>query len=153
AAYSGHVVPGTYDLYLTTGSAELPGNSSAKIRSGIVVGASAVSLTVDVPSTTISGTVTLAGAVSSALANGISYLTLRGAAGDTVPLTITTSGTYSARVIPGTYDLTYGPTAIPPSGAPRNRAAKLRSALVVGASPLSLNIDIPATTVSGRATI
>jgi hypothetical protein len=152
-AYSGHVVPGTYDLYWTTGSAELPGNTSAKIRSGIVVGTSAVSLTVDVPSTTISGSVTLAGAVSSALGNGISYLTLRGAGGDTVPLTVTTTGTYSARVIPGTYDLSYGATALPPSGVPRNSAANVRSGIVVGTAPVSLNIDIPTTTVSGAATI
>ena len=41
-----------------------------------------------------------------------------------------------ARVISGTYDLTYAPTAVPPGGVPRNSAAKLRSAIVVGTSRL-----------------
>jgi len=152
-ARSGLVIPGTYDLYWTSTNAEVPGNTAAKIKSGIVVGTSAVSLSVDVPSTTISGTVTLAGAAPSVLINGLTYLTLRGAAGDTVPLPIATAGTYSARVIPGTYDLYFGLIGGARDGAPRNSAAKLKSAIVVGASPHSLNIDIPATSISGTATI
>jgi len=153
-AYSARVVPGTYDLYWTCNGSDLPGNTAAKIKSGIVVGTSALSLSVDVPSATISGAVTVNGAVSSALFTGITYLNLRNAAGDTVPLPIATAGTYSARAIPGTYDLYYGnANAGLNSTVPRNAAARIQSAIVVGTSPLALNIDIPATTVSGTATI
>ena len=151
--YSGRVVPGTYDLYWTGSTADVPGNTSAKIQSGIVVGTSAVSLSVDVPSTTMSGSATVAGAVSSALGSGITYLNLRSATGDSVPLTITTTGTYSARVIPGTYDLYFGTAAAPLNGPARNTSAKIRSGIVVGTSALSLNIDIPTTTLSGTATL
>jgi len=153
-AYSARVVPGTYDLYWTGSGSDVPGNTSAKIKSGIVVGTSALSLTVDVPSATISGAVTVNGAAASGLISGITYLNLRNAAGDSVPLPIATAGTYSARVIPGSYDLYYGnANGALNSTLPRNAAARIQSGIVVGTSPLSLNIDIPAATVSGTATI
>ena len=153
-AFSGRVIPGTYDLYWTSGHADVPGNTSAKIKSGIVVGTSAVSLSVDIPSTTISGTVTLAGAAPTVLAGELPYVTLRGAAGDTAPLLMSATGTYSAHVIPGTYDLYFGLNGSGAlNSAPRNSSAKLQSAIVVGAAPVSLNIDIPATPVSGTATL
>jgi hypothetical protein len=150
-AYSGRVVPGTYDLYWTGGNADVLGHSSAKIKSGIVVGTSGASLSVDVPATTISGTVTLAGAAASVFGSGVPYLTLRGAAGDTVPLVITAAGAYSARVVPGSYDLYYRLAAL--DNNPRNSLARIQSAIIVGTTPVTLNIDIPATTVSGTVTI
>jgi hypothetical protein len=150
-AYSGRVVPGTYDLYWAGVGSNAPSNTSVRIQSGVVVGTSALSLKVDVPATTVSGTATVNGAARSDFGTGITVLTLRGVAGDTVPLSLTSTGSYSTRVVPGSYDLYYSRVAN--NDAPRNSSAKLRSGIVVGGSALALDIDVPATTVSGAVTI
>ncbi len=152
-SYSGRVVPGTYDLYWSGSGADVPSNRSAKIQTGIVVGSSALVLDVDLLASTVSGTVTINGATDSALGNGISYLTLRGAAGDTAPITVSSAGSYSARVMPGTYDLYYGSKDAPLNVGARNVAAKIQSGIVVGASALTLNINVPVSTVSGNVAI
>jgi hypothetical protein len=152
-SYSAQIVPGTYDLYYSGAGTAFPSNTSATLQSGIVVGSSALSLNVDVPATTVSGAVTVNGAPLAALNSApAGFLTLRNAAGDSVPLATTTAGTHSTLVIPGTYDLYYTPI-VAVAGAPANASARLETGIVVGASPLTLDVDIPATTLTGAITV
>ena len=151
-SYSAQIVPGTYDLYYAGAGTAFPSNASAKLQSGIVVGSSSLSLNVDVPATTVSGAVTINGAAPSNLNTSTGLLTLRNAAGDSVPLSVSSTGAHSTLVVPGTYDLYFNP-AVVPAGAPANHAARLESGIVVGTSALALDVDIPATAVSGLITV
>ncbi len=165
------VIPGTYDLYYgvygescippaTCGAGDtfapnVPMNASVKVKSGIVVGTSPVSLAVDLPATRVSGVVTLNGSAADGL-DGAGLLTLKSEAGDFVELSPDATGAYSELVLPGTYDLVYRINADPRSGLgalPVNLATKFRSSIVVGTSPLTLDIDIPVTTVTGSITL
>jgi hypothetical protein len=153
-AFSSAVIPGTYDLYYGPahgGQDGLPENHLDKLRSGIVVGTAPLTLEMELPTvTSVSGKVTVNGAAVSGI-SGTSYLTLNSAA-DSVDLSLDTASAYSTRVIPGTYDLTYT-NAYNIAGAPVNYRTNIKSGIVVGTSPLILDIDIPATTVSGRVTV
>ncbi len=153
-AFSSAVIPGTYDLYYGPahgGHDGLPENHLDKLRSGIVVGTAPLTLEMDLPTvTSVSGKVTVNGARVSRI-SGVECLTLKSAA-DSVDLFLDTASAYSTRVIPGTYDLTYTGTCNT-AGAPVNNSTNIKSGIVVGTSPLILDIDIPATTVSGRVTV
>ena len=84
---------------------------------------------INVPATTVSGTVTVSGAAIPSTSNDAGDLTLRNAAGDTALIASTKTGTtttYSALVVPGTYDLYYTNSAtIYPTAVPRNTLADL----------------------------
>ena len=151
---SAQVVAGTYDLYYTPydAGADVPKNPHAKIRSAILVDSGPLSLAVDVPVTIVSGKLTVNGATVAAL--GVSnILELRDAAGDTVNLSPDSTGTYRAAVIPGTYDLLYDNTLVAADGVPRNAPAKIKSAIAISGPSLKLDVDIPATPVSGSITV
>jgi hypothetical protein len=149
------IVPGTYDLYYSVYSRSaqtLPTNTSAKLRSEIVVGTSPLALQIDVPVTTVSVSVTVAGAALTGVNDPSTLFTLKNAAGDSAQLTRTsTTGASSGPVIPGTYDLYYSPDASGP-GLPKNTSSKLMGGIVVGSSPLSLQVDVPAIQISGKIT-
>ena len=154
-SYTAMVVPGTYDLYYVTGSANssgVPRNTSAKIQTGIVVGTSALTLNLNVAGTTVSGTFAVNGAAPPASNIDDGTFVLRNAAGDSAMLTNTdsVSGTsYTAMVVPGTYDLYYVTGSANSSGVPRNISAKIQTGIVVGTSALTLNLNVAGTTVSG----
>ena len=153
--YSALVIPGTYDLYFGFSAAgtAVPNNARAKLRSGVVVGASPLHLDVDIPTTKVSGTVTVNGGAITNTNGGEGTVSLVNAAGDSAILANTApTGSYSVLVVPGTYDLYYTNT-VSGSLLPTNTAAKIQSGIVVGTSPLSLNIDIPVQTVSAAITI
>jgi hypothetical protein len=153
-SYSAQIVPGTYDVYYTGGGTAFPSNTSAKLQSGVIVGSSSLSLNVDVPATTVSGAVTINGAAPTNLGTTTGLLTLRNAAGDSAPLSISSTGAYSTLVMPGTYDLYFSPSiAVVPAGVPANRSTRLKTGIVVGTAPLALDVDIPATAVSGSITV
>jgi len=149
------IVPGTYDLYYSVYSrsaATLPTNTSAKLRSGVVVGTSTLALQIDVPVTTVSVSATVAGAALTGVDNPSTLFTLKNDAGDSAQLTRTsTTGASSGPVVPGTYDLYYSPDASGP-GLPKNTSSKLMGGIVVGSSPLSLQVDLPAVQISGKIT-
>jgi len=106
---------------------------------------------IDVPSAVVSGTMKINGAtVADTKDDGT--LSLRTDAGDSVALGITSAGQYSARAIPGTYDLYYR-SYTAGTIAPRNLGAKLRSGAVVCAGTTTLNIDIPASNITGLITV
>ena len=150
-AYSTAIVPGTYDLYysvITVGTG-VPSNALVKLRGGVVIGTtSPQTLDIDIPATTVTGTITVNGAQVDA-SMGTGGLHLRNAAGDDALIGTTGGvGAYSQLVVAGTYDLYYafigGGT-----GVPMNQSAKLRSGIVVGSTPLALNVDVSAPMVSG----
>src|SRR5205823_2683493 len=131
----------------------VPTNHAAKLRSGVVVGTGAVTLDIDIPATAVSGTITVNGAAAGTGAGaGAGLISLRNAAGDTAQLGATSARTYSALVVPGTYDVYYGFTTRG-TAVPSNAAFKVRSGVVVGSGSLALDVDIPAGTVSGAITI
>jgi hypothetical protein len=142
------VLPGTYDLYYRNDKAGpgLPVNLAAKLMSGIVLLPGYVAtLDMVVPATTVSGTVTLNG---TSAPFGSDALRLRNASGDVAVLgTSAMKGSFSTVVVPGTYDLYYASPSTS-NGGPFNQSAKLQSGIVVGSTPLTLNIDVPVTQVS-----
>ena len=92
-----------------------------------------------------------------AAAGNSAIVSLRDAAGDRVDIANTATPTFSARVVPGTYDVYYSRTATPTNTttlAPANHAARLHTGVVVapGASTV-FNIDIPSAMVTGRITV
>jgi hypothetical protein len=155
ATYSTAIMPGTYDLYykVTTAGTGVPSNASVKLRSGVVIGGTGPqTLDIDIPATKVTGTITVNGAQVDA-SMGTGGLHLRNAAGDDALLGTTGMvGPYSQLVVPGTYDLYYafinGGT-----GVPYNQSAELRSGIVVGSTPLALNIDVSAPMVSGMISV
>ena len=127
-------------------------NKAARIQTGIVVGTSPVSLKADVTATKVSVALTAAGAPVAPSSDFAIDLSLRTAGGDSVALTADTptSNSFSAPVVPGTYDLYYG---APNANARAPQSAMVKSGIVVGTTPLSLAVDVPGTPVSIKATI
>jgi hypothetical protein len=153
--YSVRVAPGRYDVFYsaTAATAGLL-NRLARLHEGIMVAAGAPTvLDVDVPATKISGVVTINGA---GLAAGDTVsLSLRNAAGDSVPLAVGSDGSYSARVVPGTFDLSYAAGDLTPGSAtPANQLALLASGVVIApARPTTLDVNVRAATVAGNIAI
>lgn len=153
-AYTTAIVAGTYDLYygVVTAGTGVPSNVAVKLRSGVVIGStSPQTLDVDIPATTVTGTITVNGAqVDASMGSG--GLHLRNAAGDDALVGTTgVVGAYSQLVVAGTYDLYYA--VISGGAVPANQSAKLRSGIIVGSTPLALNIDVSAPMVSGAITV
>jgi len=148
-SYSVRVVPGSYDAYYqsTAAGATAPRNTLSRLQPVAVAATGATTLDIDVPSAAISGTVKINGATV-AIQNDAGLLSLRTDAGDTVPLGMTSAGQYSVRAIPGTYDIYYQVFAAG-ANVPRNGRAKIRSGAVVSAGTTTLNIDVPASNVTG----
>ena len=151
-AYTTTAIPGTYDLYykVITPGPGVPSNAFVKLASGIVIAGSAQTLDIDIPATAVTGTITVNGAqVDKSMGTG--GLHLRTAAGDDALVgTTDIAGAYSQLVVAGSYDLYYAfITGNGAGGVPVNQSAKLRSGVVVGATPLTLDIDVAAPMVSG----
>jgi hypothetical protein len=158
--YTVQVVPGTYDVYYasnetSTGLKTAPRNRWAKIGNVTIPATGTTTLNVDVPFAAVTGSLTVNG-VSQTL-GGISrgaYF-LRNESGDEARLAYTTATTYSARIVPGTYDLYYG--VVDGQGSadlPANGAAKLKTGVVVALGGTNvIDVDLPIVTVTGAITI
>jgi len=151
--HSAHVIPGNrYDLYYT-GLQSGPNallNGQAVIKTGIDIGTAPVTVNVNVDATAISGKVTLNGAPVP-VADGAG-LYLKTAAGDQVPL-MAPDGSYSALVVPGTYDVYFDGGLAGIADVPHS-TIKLQSGVVIGSSPVSLDIQVPKPTlISGKVTV
>jgi hypothetical protein len=134
----------------------LPRNSAAKLRSAIVVGTSPLSLNLDIPTTAVSGTATIDGAAitTSAQRAFLLYLQAQSDAGDRVQVVnYPQDGTFSVSALPGTYDLYYSRQGDIGTVIPNNVSTRIRSGIVVGASPVALDVDVRGTTVSGAITV
>jgi hypothetical protein len=106
------------------------------------------SLDIDVPSTLVSGTITIDGRP---LPGPTDYaeLVLRNAYGDSARLGYSKDVTYAARVVPGTYDLFYRMT-VPGPVAPRNRDQRIAVGIVIPPSPdVVIDVDVPTVIVRG----
>lgn len=127
-SYATTVMPGTYDIYYSVDvplqASLAPLNTLGKVRSGIVIAAGApMTLDIDVVTTVISGTLEIDGQTVDLESDG-GRIWLRTDDGDELPLGWTSTGEFSARVLPGAYDVVYEGTAAS-DRAPRNTAAKL----------------------------
>jgi len=149
------VVPGTYDVVygqVSKGTA-VPINRSGIVMKGVVIPAgTTATLNVDVPAVTVSGALTMNGA-SVAGTSGMGLVQLSTPEGDLVTLGSLSSGTYSALVVPGTYDIYYSGAGASAAAAPRNTKVLLKSAVVVPAAGATLSIDVPSAMVTGALTI
>lgn len=125
-SYSIRAVPGSYDVYYQVGTAgaTVPRNVSAKVRSGAVVATGTTALDIDVPVSPVTGSIRINAMVNTSTAD-YGTLSLRSGTLDVVNLAASYAGTYSTRVIPGSYDLVYQ-VAAAGALAPRNTLAKLR---------------------------
>jgi len=129
--FSARVVPGTYDLFYartatpTNTSTAAPANHAAKLKTGVVVAAGgATVLDIDIPSTMVSGAVTINGARAGEA--DVGTLFLQSAAGDFAPFPLASSGSYVARLVPGAYDLYFSRADGAGSATPMNTLYKLR---------------------------
>jgi hypothetical protein len=124
--FSTRVIPGTYDLYFALTDSFAPvlaPSNSGKIKSVTLAAGAPITLDIDVPSTLISGTVKIGGSFLDKEYDG-GRLWLGDPKASGFALTWTSTGKYSARVLPGTYDLYYQGTS-PSALAPFNPRAKL----------------------------
>jgi hypothetical protein len=149
--YAARLVPGTYDVYYSAGngSPNLPSNGHARILAGIVIPAGSSSLDIDVPVATVTGSFTVDGVPS---ASNDGFISLENAiTGDGVSLGNTGQSTYSARLIPGTYDV-YLSLGTPSPTLPIN-GGRIRTGVVIPTGSSSLDIDVPVATVTGAFTV
>ncbi len=156
ASYAVRVAPGSYDVFFSaTGpTTTAPLNRLARLRSGVLVApGDATRLDVDVPATTVAGVVKINGAALAA--DDTVSLSLRNAAGDTVPIGVNSGGAYSARVVPGTFDLFYTSGDVAAGSAtPVNQLARIAGGIVVAPTAANtLDVDVPAATVTGTIAI
>ena len=101
-----------------------PLNTNGKIKSVVLAPGAPITLDIDVPSTVISGTVKIAGSFIDKEYDGGRLWLGDPKTKEGIPLTWTSTGKYSARVMPGTYDVYYEGTS-PSAVAPINLRAKL----------------------------
>jgi len=161
SSYSVQVAPGTYDVYYisdetTVGLKNAPRNKRAKIGANVVIAAAGTTtLNVDVPFATVTGSLTINGVAKPTAATNRGAYYLTNASGDEARLAYTNATSYTARIVPGTYDLyfrifdfTGGPGALP-----SNASAKLKSGIVVAPGANVVDVDLPIVTVTGAFTI
>ena len=124
--FTTRVIPGNYDLYFTLSDSFAPvlaPANSGKFKSVVLAPGAPITLDIDVPSTVINGTVKIGGSfVDKEYDGGRLWLGDPKAGG--FALTWTSTGKYSARVLPGSYDLYYQGTS-PSALAPFNTRAKV----------------------------
>jgi hypothetical protein len=155
AAYSVHVVPGSYDViyqWNSSATANAAQNNLARVRSVTVAATGTTTMNVDIPAVPVSGRLTINGSVLSDQSDeGI--VGLYTDAGDWVNLGPTSAGTYAVRAVPGTYDAYYEAFNARGATAPRNSWVKIRSGVVVGTGPTTLDFDVSSLPVTGSITI
>ncbi|HEY0464776.1 MAG TPA: hypothetical protein VGC79_11230, partial [Polyangiaceae bacterium] len=127
--FSAHVIPGTYDVYFELSNSAVamlaPINLHGKLASVTLTPGGITSLDIDVRSTLISGTVKIGGSfVDKEYDGGRLWLGDPKGFPAGTPLSWTSTGKFSARVIPGSYDLYYQGTS-PSALAPFNTSVKL----------------------------
>jgi hypothetical protein len=153
--YTALVAAGTYDVYYRSGLLDGTGssdtatlrNTSVKLASAVVI-SGARTLDIDLPSITVSGQLTVNGAL---ISTGQGDVVLRRAgddpAGDAAILGLAGSGSiYSARIAPGTYDVYFAfGNSEDPSGRV-NQNARLTGPITLSSSSANINFDVPTLT-------
>ncbi len=149
--YSVNIVPGTYDLtYELLNSADgVPRNARAVILEDVHLNSN-MTLDIDIPMVSISGSKTVNGKPVNAPDSGYMSLVNR-ETGDRAGLGALGTNPYSVNIVPGTYDLTYE-LLNSADGVPRNSRAVILEGLALNAT-MSLDIDIPMVTIGGGKTV
>ena len=148
-AFMAMVVPGTYDVLWRRllGGSVVPINDDALLMEGVVVDG-LTEFSVDVPVIELEGSFTLNGVAPpfSVYENG--EILLRDlATGAVVSVGHTRDRAWSARIVPGTYDVLYS-RLTGGSVVPANELALLESAVQLDADGV-LDVDVPVVTLSG----
>lgn len=157
-SYAVRAIAKTYDLTYAAVSAEtsVPFNTAYDLSHPVTVGkGTATVVDVDVPMVTVSGTVTVGGrAAPTSISMGAVALR-RDPAGDVIPLRLGSTGMFTARAIPGTYDVYYyGSEGTAGTDAPRNTNLKVKTGVTLAASgTTSLDIDIPSVSLGGKMSL
>ncbi|HWP09746.1 MAG TPA: hypothetical protein VNN72_28585 [Polyangiaceae bacterium] len=151
--FRGQAIPGTYDVWFGSyaGSSDGPLNTHAILKEGVeVLADGSTEIAVDIGSVAVAGAITIDGAsVTSKSDYGTLYFGTE--AGDKIELATTTTGSYSTRVIPGTYDIFYA-VGVPlqASVAPINTYGKVASGVVLApGAPITLDIDVRTVVATG----
>jgi hypothetical protein len=151
--YSVRVLPGSYDVVYEglVGSAVAPANKRATVRE-LEFGKADGDQTVDIDIRTVelSGSLLFNNEAAPADPSDDGFVMLRHPSGDEVLLGMTSSLTYSRRVIEGPYDVYYAQDTSS-QNAPRNTNARIRE-LVAQAGAVG-DIDIQRVDVSGTITL
>jgi hypothetical protein len=189
--YSTRLLPGIYDLVyergydtsttyvntLATGDTFV--NGRRVLRTGVVINPGANTLNIDIPSSTVTGSVTYNGAALPAMNVGdlpdatltlvaqdtrarqrIAYVRWRYVSGGTYRLTADSSS-FTTTLLPGTYDLVYERgydtsttyvNTLATGDTFVNGRRVLRTGVVINPGANTLNIDIPSSTVTGSVT-
>ena len=119
---SSRVPPGSYDVKLTLGyppPAGYPSNGDPQLAKRVTI-TGATTLTIDLPTRRLAGSMMLGGTASRAEAS----IVLTGRGGDVVRLPPLSMGTYAVSVVPGTYAISYFNQKLE-AGEPANRTASL----------------------------
>lgn len=151
-AYTVNLVPGNYDIYYSqeTAGGTVPENKGARIDTGVEIDAPA-SYDIDVVAVSLSGDFTINGGAppNSQYEDGRVYLRDI-QTGDSVLLGSTHTGSYSAVVLPGTYEAYYVEET-GGDGVPANQDARLGQVVVVGG--MSMDVEIPMTAIGGAVMV
>jgi len=152
-SYMAMVIPGTYDVLWSRmlGGSQVPLNGAAVVAEDLVV-AGLTEFDVDVPVVELTGTFKFNGAAptTSVYENG-EVLLRDNDTGDLVTLGQTRDRTWSALIVPGTYDVVYR-NLLGGSVAPANTFALVEENLDLTADG-SVEIDIPVVTLQGDFTL
>lgn len=152
-SYARRVVRGEYEVhYLQDSSRDAaPRNTNARLAQ--VSATSPATLDIDVPSVSLAGAFTVAGATppSSDYEDGLVYLR-DPETGDSVLLGNTRNGSYVAPVVPGHYDIVY--VADTPGGPlPSNTGAVIGTIDFDANDPVAVPIDVPSIAIGGGITV
>jgi hypothetical protein len=162
-SFSRWIAPGVYDVYYMFNRVDdppylstVPANQHALLLEGVDLDEDRV-LDLDVPRIELSGTVRVAGALTST-ADGVGELYLQPTEAGLealLPLGRTYDATYSRFILPGEYDLVYRQLAPAEASAPNpvpNSFVVLSAGLNITQSS-ELDIDVPRVTISGAVSM
>lgn len=155
-AYATRAAPGTYDLFYRARQTKVvqPRNTNARVKAGMVIDAAGPNvMDIDVPLTDVSGLTTINGARVATQSDDFSLSLNNAETGDEV-LFGTSFGAFSARIVPGKYDVLYRGATGRSTEAPANTRAIIKRAVALdGPAPVILNLDIASVPLSGTLAI
>ncbi len=151
-SYSVPVVPGSYQVIYqrVQGGLEVPVNQSA-VLDELQIEPGAQTLDVEIATAVVTGSISVGGAPPPSDPGNDGLLLLRNpSTGDEARLGNTALGSYSRRVIQGSYDVYYRQETSG-GGVPVNTNARLQAVDIQGGA--SFDIDVPMVTVSALVTV
>jgi len=147
-----NLLMGDYDVFFRHDVSDggLPANTFGRVSGEAVKSESMLPLAVNVESTSLQGTIKVGGKTPPLSAYDSGEIYLRNAAGDRVFLGQTRAGSYSRRVVEGTYDVYYA-VVNTQGGVPANGETLVTEGLVIGGEEQTFDIDIGVVTVGSMS--